>query len=429
MSRFRPPPSPKRKTATTGLNAGRARMQLETLATQFRAAMATADYAAALQLAQTALAHMPGNVTVLGDYALCLMRTGRYEEAYRTYMQIHDAPPAQRARASDTWLDGLAEVCGWLGKHDELRRHGHRSLTEADAQFRDGRRWPLPAVPPRFDPEARARNVIAYSLYGANPRYCETAVMNARVAHALYPAWTCRVYLDASVPEHVQRRLRDAGAELVAMDHDERRAMPGTLWRFLVMDDPGVDRFIVRDADSLLSEREAAAVDEWLASDRLFHHMRDYFTHTELLLAGLWGGCTGVIPPVAPLIAEFLASYRGPARFTDQQFLRTVLWPTVRESLMNHDELFGFHHARPFPPHAPVRWRTDRFHVGSNTAYVSIGGPSPLPDGARQPITLIRAGEDALDYDARVRQHSWALNLPFFLADEFRAGKLQVIAR
>ncbi|MET3633285.1 tetratricopeptide repeat protein [Burkholderia sp. 572] len=429
MSRFRPPPIPKRKTATTGLRARRVQLQLEALATQFRAAMATAEYAVALQLAQTALAHTPGNVTILGDYALCLMRTGRHEDAYRVYMQIHDAPPAHRARASDTWLDGLAEVCGWLGKCDELRRHGHRSLADADEKFRHGTRWPLPAVPPRFDPDARTRNVIAYSLYGANPRYCETAVMNARVAHELYPAWTCRVYLDGSVPEHVQHRLRDAGAELVAMDRHERRAIPGTLWRFLIMDDPGVDRFIVRDADSLLSEREVAAVDEWLASDRLFHHMRDYFTHTELLLAGLWGGCTRVIPPVAQLISDFLANYRGPARFTDQQFLRTVLWPTVRESIMNHDELFGFHDARPFPAHAPVRWRTDRFHVGSNTAYASIGGPSSLPDGARQPIALVHAGKAPLAYDAPVRQHSWALNLPFFLADEFRSGKLRVIAR
>ena len=26
-----------------------------------------------------------------------------------------------------------------------------------------------------------------------------------------------------------------------------------------------------------------------------FHLIRDYFTHTELILAGLWGGCTGVL--------------------------------------------------------------------------------------------------------------------------------------
>ena len=409
--------------------AVQAQAHLQTLATQFRAAMAAHDYTSALVLAQRALEYTPGNMTILGDYALCLMRTRQYEAAYRVYRQIDDAPASQRARASSTWLDGLAEVCGWLGRSDELRKYGLRSLTEADALCRQGERWPLPTTPPRFDPNTRNRNIISYSLFGALPRYCETAIMNALVARELYPAWTCRFYLEASVPEHVQRRLRDAGAEIVAMDQDNCRAIPATLWRFFVMDDPDVDRYIVRDADSLLSEREVAAVDEWLASDRLFHHMRDYFTHTELLLAGLWGGCARVTPPVAPLITAFLASYQGAARFTDQQFLRTVLWPTVRESILNHDELFGFHDAHPFPSHPPIRWRTDQFHVGSNAGYSAIGGPSSQPDGASQVIELVGTDSPAIHYDAAVHQGNWTLSVPFFIADAIRSQDLRVTVR
>ncbi len=391
--------------------------------------MAAADHAMALALAQRALEYTPGNMTIMGDYALCLMRTGKYEDAYRIYRQIEAAPAAQRAHASSTWLDGLAEVCGWLGKEDELRKYGHRSLAQADALCGTGQHWPLPATPPRFDSNARSRNIIAFSLFGAQPRYCETAVMNARVAHDLYPAWTCRFYLDSSVPEHVQRRLRDAGAEIVTMDQDERRAIPATLWRFFVMDDPGVDRFLVRDADALLSEREVAAVDEWLASDRFFHHMRDYFTHTELLLAGLWAGCTGVTPPITPLIKTFVANYEGTARFTDQQFLRVVLWPTVRQSILNHDALFGFHGARPFPRHPPVRWKTDHFHVGSNAGYSAIAGQSALPDGAHQVIELADAESRAIHYEAPVQQGRWKLNVPFFVAEAIQSGKTRVVAR
>ena len=421
MSQFRRSPIP------PGTRVAQARLQ--DLAVQFRAAMALRDYPLALTLARQALQRTPDNMTILGDQALCLMRTGAYEDAYRVYRQIHDAPPAQRAHASDTWLDGLAEVCGWLGKRDELRHYGHLSLSLADEKFRGGRRWPLPDMPPAFDPLARERNVIAYSLYGAQPRYCEAAIMNARVAHDLYPAWTCRFYLDASVPSHVQHRLRDTGASVVSMDHDARRTIPATLWRFLVMDDPSVDRFLVRDADSLLSEREVAAVDAWLASDRLFHHMRDYFTHTELLLAGMWGGCTGVIPSVSALIESFLSNYKGPARFTDQYFLRAVLWPTVRESILNHDETFGFHGATPFPDHPPIRWRAGQFHVGSNAAYQSIGGESALPDGSHQHVELARAGEAPVAYDAHVHLGRWTLSLPFFLIDEIRSGTVRVSVR
>ncbi len=37
----------------------------------------------------------------------------------------------------------------------------------------------------------------------------------------------------------------------------------GMFWRFLVADDPQVDRFIVRDSDSRLNARDAYAVAEW----------------------------------------------------------------------------------------------------------------------------------------------------------------------
>jgi hypothetical protein len=40
----------------------------------------------------------------------------------------------------------------------------------------------------------------------------------------------------------------------------------GMFWRFLVAEDDAVDRYIVRDSDSRLNAREAAAVAEWMAS-------------------------------------------------------------------------------------------------------------------------------------------------------------------
>jgi hypothetical protein len=45
----------------------------------------------------------------------------------------------------------------------------------------------------------------------------------------------------------------------------------GMFWRFLVADDPSVDRFIVRDADSRLNPRDALAVAEWVRSGTALH--------------------------------------------------------------------------------------------------------------------------------------------------------------
>jgi hypothetical protein len=50
-----------------------------------------------------------------------------------------------------------------------------------------------------------------------------------------------------------------------------------------------VDIFLSRDLDSRFSEREVAAVDEWLKSEETFHVMRDHELHTNEMLAGMWG--------------------------------------------------------------------------------------------------------------------------------------------
>lgn len=412
----RTPPSGRKPVSPSAAMAQKCQL----LAAQFRQAMAQLDYPLARQCCEKVLIMMPGNMSVLSDYALALMREGNYHKAYKTYLRIAASP--QQSQASDTWLDGLAEVCGWLNKTEELREYGHRSLQAADEKFRHGQRWPLGEVKP-FNPGARDKNIIAFSLYGAQPRYCETLVENIRAAAGLYPHWTCRVYLDESVPEHVWQRLQEAGAQLRDMS-GEKGIFP-TLWRFLVMDDPQVERFMVRDADSLVSEREAAAVEAWLASPFHFHHMRDYFTHTDLLLAGMWGGVTGVFPQVEPLIRQFLAGYQGTERFTDQYFLKAVLWPTVRMSILNHDELFHFHQARPWPPHAPIRWSSANFHVGSNAGYSRAAGVSTLPDGEHQRVVLV-SGEQRFEYHASIANGEWSMSLPFFLAQDYQKGKLQI---
>jgi hypothetical protein len=252
--------------------------------------------------------------------------------------------------------------------------------------------------------------------------------MNVTVVRELFDGWTCRIYLDASVPQHVHRRLREAGAQLVEMDASGPNAIHPLMWRFLVIDDPGVKRFLLRDADSLLSEREAAAVRAWIDSRFLFHHMRDYCSHTELILAGLWGGCGGVLPNMAQAMRSYSEQKsKSSGRFVDQHFLREKVWPTIRQSLLSHDELFGFHDAQPFPAHPPVRWKTDAFHVGSNASHLSIGGASALPEGSSQRLIFCNAQGGALfDYTAIVRNSAWRLDMPFFMIDSMQAGLVQV---
>jgi hypothetical protein len=122
----------------------------------------------------------------------------------------------------------------------------------------------------------------------------------------------------------------------------------GTFWRFLVADEKSTERYLIRDSDACLSLRERAAVDAWIASGRHFHVMRDGLTHTEPMLAGMWGGVRGALPPIQPQIMAYSRS--APlSRTADQAFLRERIWPTVRQSVLTHDSQYSLGDSETFP--------------------------------------------------------------------------------
>ncbi|MBP2311353.1 tetratricopeptide repeat protein [Azospirillum soli] len=202
---------------------------------------------------------------------------------------------------------------------------------------------PLPEAPSA--PQRRTRNVVAFSLWGDKDIYLRGAVENARLTPAVYPDWTCRFYHDDSVPATVLAELAALGADLVAMPPGSG-ATSGLYWRFLVSDDPEVARFVCRDCDSRLGARERAAVDAWIASGLPFHVMRDHVLHTEVILAGMWGGMAGLLPAMAPAVADFSSSEAD--RWQDQRFLRSRVWPLIEARCLVHDSVHQ-EHGVPFP--------------------------------------------------------------------------------
>lgn len=67
---------------------------------------------------------------------------------------------------------------------------------------------------------------------------------------------------------------------------------------------------------------------------------------------------------------DFIAQHQGSERFTDQYFLKMALWPTVRESILTHDDIFLFHSSRTAMASASAnslangafpRWQQRRF--------------------------------------------------------------------
>jgi tetratricopeptide (TPR) repeat protein len=401
--------------------------QLSAFGRSYSTHVQAGDFAAALEVTKQAHALVPQHPKVIGDAALCYLRLGNYDRARSLYERACALTPQD----TNLW-DGLTEVCGRLGLKDKVRLNGKRALELKDEQS-TGNTVKYPPLslsdhpPPPLSTDA-LRNIIAFSLFGDKPRYCETAMLNVRKAGQLLPQWTCRFYVDETVPLAVRTRLQHLGAQVQLMDERDRVELSGLMWRFLVMQDPDVDRFLLRDADSLISFREVAAVQEWLQSGRYFHLMRDYYTHTELLLAGMVGGSGGVFKNIRQLMVRFIKDGQySSKRVVDQHFLRYCVWPTVRQSLLSHDSMFDFKDAQPFPSLRP-HGLGESFHVGSNLSCASIGAKSDLPNGQ----TVMWAIRDENDhevcrYNSTVLSGSWRAELPQPYIDDIQNGLWRVV--
>jgi hypothetical protein len=141
------------------------------------------------------------------------------------------------------------------------------------------------------------------------------------------------------------------------------------LWRFEAIADPSVRRFLIRDADALLNVKERVAVDAWTQSDCRFHAMRDWYTHTDLIMAGTWGGIGNILPSPTELLRSS-TGWRISNEHIDQDILTDTVWPTIRHSILIHDSIFtGTLRSVPFPPFGQLPAGT---HIGQN-AFVHSG--------------------------------------------------------
>lgn len=201
--------------------------------------------------------------------------------------------------------------------------------------------------------------IISFSLWGSEPSYLLGAVENVKLQRKHYPGWTCRFYVDDTVPANTINELKSMGAEIC---HEEiTDGYRGLFWRFKPAFDENVERFIVRDCDSRLNQREAIAVTEWINSGTNFHTMRDHKGHDITVLGAMWGAKRGFLPEFENLQNEFLDNLnseqvmkRERFFYTDQKFLNDIIWPRVKDNCLVHDDSARFTgNERPFAVKLP----------------------------------------------------------------------------
>jgi hypothetical protein len=154
-------------------------------------------------------------------------------------------------------------------------------------------------------------------------------------------------YCATDVEAHIKEEITTWGGKIVEMNDAGWNAM---FWRFLAADSN--DIMISRDTDSRLCHREKAAVDAWLESDKDFHIMRDHPYHKTEILGGMWGVRNGLLLGLTDQMKMYDTGDFDDQYQVDQNFLREVVYPLVKDKAMVHDPFFE---NKPFPTDSPKR--------------------------------------------------------------------------
>jgi hypothetical protein len=192
-----------------------------------------------------------------------------------------------------------------------------------------------------FQPRRRCQyGLIAFSLYGREPRFLVGAEENAKMAKFFYPGWTVRFYVDDSVPDETIAKFHHLKCDVVRMsgwrEHHRK------FWRLFAADDPGYERWMVRDVDSRFTLRERMAVEDWVKSGKPFHVVRDHPWHVRPILCCAFGGMRSGFPDgMRKAVESWIASGGHSGYACDEDFLEQAVWPKIKDCALVHDTFQG----------------------------------------------------------------------------------------
>jgi len=188
-----------------------------------------------------------------------------------------------------------------------------------------------------------SRNIISMSLDGDDIDKLYGALRYSQLVPIVFPRWRLRVYassaaLNASSSHHVLRilvkKLENSGVEVFRVRGLTAERVPPELWAYLVADDSEVERFVVRNSDTRPSDREAAALDDWLQTNwtvKPLYCIRDHPLHAaQPLVPGLVGGVPRLLTNATGSTFRKLVRRHK----TVVGFLHETVWPLLKGQLV-----------------------------------------------------------------------------------------------
>ena len=288
------------------------------------------DWAPALVLVEQLNREQPDSARLQKSLIATLSNMKRFDEVVPKALHY-----IERHGEDLTILDALKVAHFYTGKVDAAIGYGQRAL-----DLRDREACALPRTVAMKEPAGppSGHSVISFSLWGPLAFYSYGAMINLVLSRTVYPGWSCRFYVDAAVPPACTAFLRDNGADVRNIE-DEYPGV-GLFQRFLVMNDPAVGRFLVRDCDARLSVAEADLVRQWIDSGYPFHAVRDHVLHNELMIGCTWAGRTDCGIDIVELMRRYFTNGPTAKYGHDQRMLGLMLWPLIRERCLVHDKYY-----------------------------------------------------------------------------------------
>jgi hypothetical protein len=188
------------------------------------------------------------------------------------------------------------------------------------------------------------KKIVSVSLFGDDPKYLRGSAGLLESIEMNLPGWQVVFFVGVSVPMETLSLLESRGASLVVIE--EKEDLSAAAWRFRV-DLLGWPEWVIfRDADSVISRREASAIEQWVRSGLTGHIIRDHPFHSSSIMAGLWGVRSQSVRWLSEEVEDFEFSDRYGS---DQEFLNEIIYPKivgdsiVHSSFHRHEGLDNSH--------------------------------------------------------------------------------------
>jgi len=183
-----------------------------------------------------------------------------------------------------------------------------------------------------------SKRVLTFSLWGDKPMYNVGAIKNAHLAQHFYPNFECWFYVDIhSVPQSTIEALQALSNVKLIIKYGDLATCKPMMWRYEAIDDPSVEIMMPRDTDTRIWYREKLSVDNWLASGKTFHIIRDHPHHTFCIMGGMFG--TRKIPGVNWKERMSTITQTSDKNY-DQDFLRDHIYPFIYNDAWIHANFY-----------------------------------------------------------------------------------------